>query len=147
MSHSSRPALTSRRADSNHLPLQHLLHLSRLDPTIVAPLLDLSPDGYLIGNAEQICLYGNRAAAEIFGREVSSLQGQPLNVLFPQQQSDSAHLFSLQAGRWSAVILRSSGEKREVECQQSVIESQGEWFTIIVMRDLTFQRQLERKAE
>ncbi|RAQ94341.1 PAS domain-containing sensor histidine kinase [Thermogemmatispora tikiterensis] len=147
MSSSLRPALTSRRADSNPLPLQHLLHLSRLDPAIVAPLLDLSPDGYLISNAEQICLYGNRAAAEIFGREVSSLQGQPLSVLFPQQQSDSAQLFSLRAGRWSAIILRSNGEKREVECQQSVIESQGEWFTIIVVRDLTFQRQLERKAE
>jgi PAS domain S-box-containing protein len=147
MSHSLRPALTSGRADRNQLPLQHILHLSRLDPTIVAPLLEIAPDGYLICNAEQICLYGNRAAADIFGREIASLQGQPLSALFPQRENEVVQLFSLRSGRWSAVILRPGGEKREVECQQSVIESQGEWFTIIVVRDLTYQRQLERKAE
>jgi PAS domain S-box-containing protein len=147
MSDSSRSTFISARQDWNDLPVQYLLRLSRLDPAIIAPLLDISPDGYIICNAEHVCLYSNEAACDIFGRDVGGMQGQPVNVLFPQRGREVGDQFILRADRWSSVILRPGGEKREIECMQTVVESQGEWFTIIVLRDVTHLRQLERKAE
>ncbi len=147
MSNSSRPAFTFTRDERSQLPIQRLLRLRRLDPTIIVPLLDIAPDGYLVCTAEHICLYANRAASEIFGRETTSIQGQPLHLLLPQRGSSVADQLMLHAGRWDATVLRPRGEKREIECTQTVIECQGEWFTIVVLRDVTYQRQLERKAE
>jgi PAS domain S-box-containing protein len=147
MSHSSRPAFTSGREGWDSLPVQHLLRFSRLDPAIIAPLLDISPDGYVICNAEHVCLYSNKAACDIFGQDTDSMRGQPIGSLFPQRGTEAADQFILRNGRWSSVILRPGGEKREVECFETVIESLGEWFTIIVLRDMTHQRQLERKAD
>lgn len=147
MSNSSRSTFTSGREGWSGLPVQHFLRFSRLDPAIIVPLLDISPDGYIICNAEHVCLYSNSAACEIFGRDASSMQGQFVNTLLPQKGNEVAEQFILRAGRWSCVIVRPGGEKREVECMQTVIESQGEWFTIIVLRDMTHLRQLERKAE
>ncbi len=147
MSNSSRPAFTSGREGWSNLPVQHLLRFSRLDPAVIAPLLDISPDGYVICNAEHVCLYSNTAACDIFGRDADSMRGQPVSSLFPQRGNEVVDQFILRPGRWSSVILRPGGEKREVQCIRTVIESQGEWFTIIVLRDMTQQRQLERKAE
>lgn len=147
MSDSPRSTFISAREDWNDLPAQQILRLSRLDPAIIAPLLDISPDGYIICNAEHVCLYSNRAACDIFGRDAGGIQGQPVNALFPQRGREVGDQFILRADRWSSVILRPGGEKREVECMQTVVESQGEWFTIIVLRDVTHLRQLERKAE
>ncbi len=147
MSNISRSTFTPGREGWNDLPVQYLLRFSRLDPAIIIPLLDISPDGYIICNAEHVCLYSNRAACDIFGRDVGGMQGQPVSALFPQRGREVADQFILRADRWSSVILRPGGEKREIECMQTVVESQGEWFTIIVLRDLTHLRQLERKAE
>jgi PAS domain S-box-containing protein len=128
-------------------PRQHLLRLDRLEPALTIPLLDISLDGYLLCDAERICLYANRAACGIFGRSASEMQGQPVEALFPHREREMSDLFTLRSGRWSEIILRSGGEKREVECMQTVVESQGEWFTIIMIRDMTELHQLERKAE
>ena len=129
------------------LPGHHLLRLKHFEPAILAPLLDISRDGYFVCSATFICLYANQAACEICGQEASLLQGKPINRLLGQREQDIAAQFALRPARWFTVIARPGGEEREVECLQTVVESQEEWFLIIQMRDMTELRQLERKAE
>ncbi len=128
-------------------PGRSLVSLDRLEPTIIVPLLDIALDGYFICDTGYNCLYANRAACTIFGRDAGELQGQPVDNLFPARGAEISQQFTLRPDHWSAIILRPGCEKREVECTQTVIESQSEWFTIIMIRDMTEQRQLERKAE
>jgi len=142
-----RASLLSANEDRSALPGGHLLRLARLDPAVIAPLLDISHDGYLICDAGHSCLYANRAACQMFGCAADALQGQPVDSLFPQRGWDISDQFTLRAERWFSAILRPGGEKREIECAQTIVESQGEWFAFIVMRDITELRQLERKAE
>lgn len=129
------------------IPEHPLLCLERLDPAVIVPLLEIAHDGYFICDVGHSCLYANRAAGTIFGRAADELQGLPVSALFPHRGQEIAEQFTLRPDQWSAIILRPGGEKREIECTQTVVESQGEWFTIIMIRDMTEQRQLERKAE
>ena len=124
-----------------------LVRIDRLEPAVIVPLLEISLDGYFICDVGHSCLYANRAACNIFGRAADELQGKPVYSLFPRRGREIAEQFTLRPDHWSAIILRPGGEKREIECIQTVVESSGEWFTIIMIRDMTEQRQLERKAE
>jgi len=128
-------------------PGNRSFRLESLDTTALAALLETSPDGFLVFDSEQRCLYANRTACDIFGRPAEDMLNRPMLLLFPvKEQQISVHL-TMHTGRWASVLVRPSGEKREVECSHTAIVSDGVRLHIIRIRDFTALRQLERKAE
>ena len=135
-------------------PVQHqedaqskqTFRLESLATTALATLLETSPDGLLVFDSEQSCLYTNRTACDIFGRPAEDMLNSSMLSLFPvKEQKVSVHL-TMHTGRWASVLVRPSGEKREVECSHTAIVSDGVRLHIIRIRDFTALRQLERKA-
>lgn len=123
----------------------HAFRLESLDSTLLASVLEASPNGFLLFNNELRCLFANRAACEILDRSLDAICGQPLLAFFTSDSQES-HLMT-QGGHWSTVIVRANGEKREIECAQAVIEQGGNIQGVLMMRDVTNIRLATREAQ
>ncbi len=127
------------------LPGAHAFRLESLDSTLLASVLEVSLDGFLLFNRELRCLFANRAACEMLGRSLEAITGQPLYAFFVEANPEEH--FLRQTGRWSAVIERANGERCEVECTRAAIEQGGHVQSVLIMRDVTNVRLALREAK
>jgi len=119
--------------------------LESLDSALLASALEVSLDGFLLFTSDLRCLFANQAACDILGRSPEHISGQSLETFFADAEQD-LHLLT-RTGHWSTTILRSNGEKREVECTRAVIEQEGYIQGVLMLRDLTNLRLAIREAK
>lgn len=111
--------------------------LESLDSTLLASVLETSLDGFLLFNGELRCLYANKAACDILDRSLENVCGHHLFALFAGENQEMPMHFVTQMGRWSTVITRATGEKRDIECTQAVIEQGESIQRFLMIRDVT----------
>jgi PAS domain S-box-containing protein len=136
-------------------PVQHLevpvggqaLHLDSLEKAALTTLLETSPDGLLVFSSEHRCLYANRTACEICARPLEELLNQGMLFLFPLKEQKVPMQLGMHADRWESVLVRPSGEKREIECSYTAIVNAGKRLHAVRIRDISPLLQLERKVE
>jgi PAS domain S-box-containing protein len=113
-----------------------------LDSTLVARLLEVSPDGLVLVDSSGRITYANRAVEELYGAPPSALLGQPVEVLVP----DAALAREAAADEGVSTMVhgtefrarRADGTEVAVEVSTSVVErDDGGPVTGFLLRDAT----------
>lgn len=123
----------------------HALRLESLDSALLASMLEASLDGFLLFNSELRCYSANRAACDMLGSSLETIRGQHFFEFCAGANQETGLLTEMD--RWSTVIVRTNGEKCEVECTQAVIEQGGSTQRVLMMRDVTNKRQAMREVK
>ena len=122
-------AAADQNGDAAHLP----------DGDAAAVLLDALSDGVLTTDAHDRVTYGNRAAAQLFGRDRSALIGEQLLDLFARESGDAVR-FGQSAAR-DGLPQVYEAEVAGRECSVSVgaapLGANGSAGTVLTLRDVT----------
>jgi PAS domain S-box-containing protein len=122
-----------------------------LDLELFRQLLEDSPDGMSVMDAERRYLYINPAAAQLFGRRREELIGQDALLQYPESAHDEirrrvAMVLEGQPLRRTSIIVRPDGEQREIDTLRIPLRSRGEPLVASIFRDVTDVRRREREA-
>jgi len=115
-------------------------------------------DGLLIINEKQQILLFNAAAERMFQRSEQETLGQPIDQLIPERfrEAHKQHIkdFALHSttnrrmGAIGTVVgLRSTGEEFPVEAAISKIETDGQKWLTVILRDVTEHRRMEQQLK
>ncbi len=117
-------------------------------------ILDTATDGILSVDQEQRIVLFNDAAEKIFGYSRKEVMGKNLNILIPRQYGDHhRYIRRFLATRTPKVLgetlsltaLRKGGEEFPIELSLSYHEMEGEVTFTAIIRDVSRQKQLEKK--
>ncbi|HLI89842.1 MAG TPA: histidine kinase [Ktedonobacteraceae bacterium] len=122
----------------------HAFRLESLDSALLASVLEASLDGFLLFNSDLRCFSANRAACDLLGLPLETIRGKHIFELCAGGNHEARLL--AQTDRWSSMIVRPNGERREVECMQVLIEQGGDAQYVVMMRDVTNVRQALREV-
>lgn len=119
-------------------------------PTLLS-LLDGLAEGVLFVDARRRCLYASAPAAAILGAPREQLPGQDLLDPFGEGERETvaqhfAATLAAQSGLGAAILLRPSGEAREIEYTMHLLVA-PEPLIVVVLRDVSEMRRLSRKAD
>ncbi len=123
----------------------------RLDVELLHQLLEQSPDGVSVMDAELRYLYLNPAAAQVFGRPREELIGQDALLQYPEGAHNEmrrrlARVLEGQPLRRTSMIVRPDGEQREIDTLRIPLKSDGEPLVASIFRDVTDIHRREREA-
>ncbi len=120
----------------------------------LASIISSAMDGIITVDAQQRIVLFNAAAEKIFGYSASEVMGQPLDHLLPErfrrahqhhiEEFGTTHVTKRSMGRLGAVSgIRASGEEFPIEASISQVESDGQRFFTVILRDVTEKKRLE----
>lgn len=102
-------------------------------------VLDNVDDAIVVLNpAGQIQTF-NQAAEQMFAYPAAQLRGLPYQILFPQPP-----LLQAASGAQEMLAMRKLGESLEVELLQTQIELQGETLQVLLFRDITARKRMDK---
>jgi PAS domain S-box-containing protein len=118
---------------------------------VLARLLEASLDGIIVVDAQRRYVYANPTAAQILGYPADALIGQDFLMNFPVREHSALRDFfasslSGSPGRHTAVIVRPSGEERDIEFADANFQVNGQSLVGAIFRDITEARHKEREA-
>ena len=133
---------------------QHLINKIRTAEEKFRVILDTATDAILSINKDHKIILFNNAAERIFGYSKEEIIGKDLNILVPSYYGDhSIYVKRFLETRKPKIIgktvmfnaLRKNGEEFPVELSLSYIELNGELTFTGIIRDVSAQKQMERK--
>jgi PAS domain S-box-containing protein len=118
---------------------------------VLARLLEASLDGIIVVDTERRYVYVNPSAAQILGYPADALIGQDFLMNFPVVEHDAMRSYfasSLggRSGRHTSVIVRPTGEEREIEYADAKFRVGDQSLVGAIFRDVTDARRKEREA-
>jgi PAS domain S-box-containing protein len=120
----------------------------------LASIISSAMDGIITVDGEQRIVLFNSAAEKIFGYSASEMMGQPLDRLLPErfrfphrqhiEHFGVTHVTKRSMGRLGAVSgIRANGDEFPMEASISQVETNGEKFFTVILRDITEKKRLE----
>lgn len=113
-------------------------------------IVDQLPDGLVVTDSADIIRRANLKAREITGWEVGELLGMPFDWLISREElagiaqareaGDPGHL-----DHYHCLLRTKSGERLEISVAVSRVAEPGSLATIFLMRDISRQREVERR--
>ena len=143
-------------ADAAGLPTMNKDDLSRL--ALLASVMSIAPDGIITIDEEQLIIYFNEGAEQIFGYRREEVAGRPLGLLLPERLR-AAHVEHIRNFALSRVAARLMGERQEISglhkdghefpaeaaiCQLAI--GQHRVFTVLI-RDITDRKRREMHTQ
>lgn len=133
---------------------QHLINKIRTAEEKFRAILDTATDAILSIDKDHRIILFNNAAERIFGYSKEEIMGEDLNILVPSYYGDhSVYVKRFLETREPRIIgktimlnaLRKNGEEFPIELSLSYIELDGEITFTAIIRDVSGQKQMERK--
>ncbi len=133
---------------------QHLINKIRAAEERFKVILDTATDAILSINKDNRIILFNNAAERIFGYSKEDIIGKDLNLLVPSYYGDhSVYVKRFLNTRKARIIgktvlfnaLRKNGEEFPIELSLSCTELNGEVTFTAIIRDVSGQKQMERK--
>jgi PAS domain S-box-containing protein len=116
---------------------------------VLAEIVESSLDSITVADRQARHVYANPAACELLGYSAQELVGR--DTIFHNTGAERERMESLYAqgwsGRGSSIIVRPSGEERQIDFSAVWIEAQGRTYTVGITRDMTETRRLEREGQ
>jgi len=132
--------------------------LLRVSQARFAGILDIADDAIISINTSQGINLFNQGAEKIFGYTAAEVMGQPLDLLLPLRYTLAHHQHVVEFATSSGQA-RRMGERREIfarrkdgvefpaEASISKLELRGETIFIIILRDITENKQAQEAIE
>ena len=133
---------------------QNLIRKLKASQKKFRAILDTATDAILSIDEEHKIILFNNAAQRIFGYSRSEVLGKNLNILIPLQYGDhnryvkrfmETRTSKIMGGTLSLTALRKGGQEFPIELGLSYHEMQGSVTFTAIIRDISTQKQLERK--
>jgi PAS domain S-box-containing protein len=120
----------------------------------LSSIISSAMDGIITVDATQHIVLFNTAAEKIFGVSASEVLGQSLDRLLPErfrhahqqhiETFGTTHVTKRSMGRLGAISgVRANGEEFPIEASISQVESNGQKFFTVILRDITEKKRLE----
>lgn len=127
-----------------------------LPGSVLAAIIGISADAIIAVDRDQRITFFNDGAVRIFGYEADEVMGQPLDMLLPVSARKTHHRHIDQFVN-SPTAARRMGERQEIsgrrkngeefpaEAAIAKLESRGELYASVVLRDVTERKLMERR--
>lgn len=120
----------------------------------LASIISSAMDGIITVDAQQHIILFNAAAEKVFGYAAAEVMGQSLDRLIPErfrpghrhhiEAFGQTHVTKRTMGRLGAIYgIRANGEEFPMEASISQVESDGQRFYTVILRDVTEKKRLE----